>query len=152
MRPVLIADIGATNCRFAVTTEDGRPAQMIKLRGDVVGSLQEAIAHYLDEAKVRPRAAVLAVAAPVAGDAISMTNRAWNFRLTELAARFGWTAARAMNDFEAVARGVSRLTPDDVRPLGPTMLPPSGPRVVFGPGTGLGVAALVPNGPSWRVV
>lgn len=152
MRPVLIADIGATNCRFAFAGEDGRPEQMVKLRGDVVASLQDGIARYLEETNARPRAAVIAVAAPVEGDAVEMTNRPWRFSLRELATRFGWTAVEAMNDFEAVALGVARLLPNDTRPLGPALPAHGGPRVVFGPGTGLGVAGLVPAGGGWRVV
>jgi glucokinase len=152
MSNVLLADIGATNCRFAVCGEDGRPDHVMKLRGDVVASLEAAIARYLDETGARPRAAVLAIAAPIDGDGVAMTNRAWSFRFSELALRFGWTAVRGINDFEAVACGVRRLTADDVRPLGPPMPVGDGTRVVFGPGTGLGVAALVPSGARWQVV
>ncbi len=152
MPEVLLADIGATNCRFALRGEDGRPEKLIKLRGDVVDSLEAGIARYLDETGAHPRAAVLAIAAPIAGDAVTMTNRAWSFRFSELATRFGWSAVRGINDFEAVAWGVQRLTSDDVRPLGPVRAPAKGARAMFGPGTGLGVAALVPNGARWQVV
>lgn len=152
MSNVLLADIGATNCRFATCGEDGRPQNVIKLRGDVVQNLEAAIVRYLDEAGARPRAAVLAIAAPIEGDSVAMTNRAWSFRFSELAARFGWTSIRGINDFEAVGWGVQRLISDDVRPLGPAMPPCDGARVVFGPGTGLGIAALIPDGTRWQVV
>jgi glucokinase len=152
MSNVLLADIGATNCRFALRGEDGRPEKIIKFRGDVVASLEAAIARYLDETRARPRAAVLAIAAPIEGDTVTMTNRTWSFRFSELALRFGWTAVRGINDFEAVAWGVQRLIAEDVRPLGASMSAATGARVVFGPGTGLGVAALVPNGARWQVV
>jgi glucokinase len=152
MSNVLLADIGATNCRFAMHGAGGRPDNVIKLRGDVVANLEAAIGRYLDETGARPRAGVLAIAAPIEGDAVTMTNRAWSFRFTELAKRFGWTAIRGINDFEAVAWGVQRLIAEDVRPLGPALRTAAGARVVFGPGTGLGVAALVPNGAGWQVV
>ncbi len=152
MPPVLLADIGATNCRFGAVGADGRPERVFKLRGDAVASAEAAITRYLDEASLRPRAAVLAVAGPIEGDTVTLTNRAWSFRLSEMAAHFGWTAARCVNDFEAVAWSVQRLTADDVRPLGPAMPEASGTRVVFGPGTGLGVAALVPSGERWQVI
>src|SRR6266540_3775611 len=121
MPPVLLADIGATNCRFGAVGADGRPERVFKLRGDAVASAEAAITRYLDEASLRPRAAVLAVAGPIEGDTVTLTNRAWSFRLSEMAAHFGWTAARCVNDFEAVAWSVQRLTADDVRPLGPAM-------------------------------
>jgi len=152
MPTVLIADIGATNIRIAVVGPAGRPAQLAKIRGDVVPNLEASIADYLDKTGVRPRAGVLAIAAPVEGDVVTMTNRAWTFRLSEIAGRFGWKSIRAVNDFEAVAWGMQRLAATDIRPLGCAMPDARGPRVVFGPGTGLGVAALVPSGPGWQVV
>jgi glucokinase len=146
MPDVLIADIGATNSRFALVGADGRPAQVEKFRGDEVESLEAAIARYIDGVSARPRAGVLAIAAPVEGDEVAMTNRHWRFRFSEVAKKFGWRAIRGLNDFEAVAWGLLRLTRDDVRPLGSSLATASGVRVVFGPGTGLGVAALVPIG------
>jgi glucokinase len=152
MPETLIADIGATNSRLAMIGPDGRPAKMLKYRGDEVASLEAAIARYMEEAGVRAQAAVLAIAAPVEGDAVTMTNRAWSFRLSEVAKRFGWRAIRGLNDFEALAWGLERLAREDVRALGPAMPAAEGVRVVFGPGTGLGVAALVPGASGTRVV
>jgi glucokinase len=149
---VLIADIGATNSRFAIAGADGRPTRMVKFRGDEVASLESAISRYLDEVSALPQTAVLALAAPVEGDAVTMTNRRWSFRLSEVAKRFGWRAVHAVNDFEAAAWGLERLSPDDARPLGPQIEGARGPRVVFGPGTGLGVAALVPTGSGAQVI
>jgi glucokinase len=151
-RSVLIADIGATNSRVAMVGADGRPAEMRKWHGDDMPSLEAVIARYIEERDVRPEAAVLAVAAPVDGDAVTMTNRAWRFRVSDIAKRFGWRAVRAMNDFEGVAWSLPRLLPADMRTLGPTLARGNGPRVVFGPGTGLGVAALVPDGKAGIVV
>ncbi len=143
---VLIADIGATNTRIAMVGPDGRPAGMLKFRGDDVPSLEAAIARYLDETGAQPEAAVLAIAAPVEGDAVVMTNRAWHFRLSDLAKRFGWRASRMLNDFEAVAWSLPHLAVSDTRPLGELKTAAHGIRVVFGPGTGLGVAALIASG------
>jgi len=152
MHPVLIADIGATNSRFALTGPDGRPDRMVKYRGDDVASFEAGIARYLDEVGERPQAAVLAIAAPVEGDAISMTNRNWSFSLSDLARRFGWRAVRGLNDFEAVAWALTKLQSDDAHPIGPAMPAGKGPRAVFGPGTGLGVAALIPVRDGWRAL
>jgi glucokinase len=145
MQQVFIADIGATNTRMATVGPDGRPSAIVKLRGDEVASLDAAIARYCEETGARPEAGVLAIAAPVETDAVTMTNRAWSFRLSDIAKRFGWRAIRAMNDFEAVAWSLPRLSADDTHPLGAAMPAVRGTRVVFGPGTGLGVAALIPT-------
>jgi len=141
---VLLADLGATNSRIAMTGPDGRPAGMRKWHGDDMPDLEAVIARYLDETGARPTAGVLAVAAPVAGDDVAMTNRSWRFSGHDLAKRFGWRTVRLINDFEAVALSLPHLRADDTRPLGGGTADPEGPRVVFGPGTGLGVAALMP--------
>lgn len=148
----LIADIGGTNSRFACVGTDGRPAAVMVIAGDSVPNLEAAIERYLGETGLHPVTAVLAVAGPVEGDAVAMTNRTWNFHRGELAARFGWQDLRVVNDFEAAAWSLAGLAPQDVRPLGDELAAGRGPRVLFGPGTGLGVAAVVPVGTGWQVV
>ena len=91
-------------------------------------------------------------AGPVNGDEISLTNRAWSFRLSELRDRFGFAQVRAINDFEALAWALLGLAPTDTRPLGRHSEERRGAKVVLGPGTGLGVAALVPAGNGWQAV
>jgi glucokinase len=152
MSEVLIADIGATNSRFAFVGADGRPDRIISFAGDGVESAEAAIARYLQLMRIKPSAAVLAVAAPVDGDAIAMTNRDWRFRLSDLAKRFRLSHIRAVNDFEAAAWSLLRLAPADMRPLGPAKESHPGTKVVFGPGTGLGVAALVHTEHGWCAV
>ena len=152
MTDILLADIGATNSRFAVVGPDGRPERMIKLRGDAISSLEGGIKRYMEESGIRPRAAVLAIAAPIDGDLIAMTNRPWRFKLSDLAARFGWKWVRCLNDFEAAAWSLPRLVANDVWSLGPLVRNDAAPKVIFGPGTGLGVAALVRSGDAWQVL
>lgn len=144
MHPVLLADIGATNSRFAVTDAHGRPQQMLAIENASVSGMAGAVTHYLAATGLRPHAAVLGIASPIeGGDHVRMTNRDWQFSLSGLAANFGWHWARAINDFEAVAWSLDVLGPDDLQPIGPDLAAGAGPKVVFGPGTGLGVAALV---------
>jgi glucokinase len=148
--PVLLADIGGTNSRFAFAGASGRPEHMVIVENDTVPSLEGAIESYLARTSMRPRAAVLAVAGPLdRGDEVALTNRPWRFRRSELAQRFGFSPLHVINDFEAIAWSLPRLTAADARPLGPLSKPRDGVKAVFGPGTGLGVAALVPvNGRS----
>src|SRR5712691_2541366 len=88
---VLLADIGGTTSRFALTGAHGRPERIVTMANDGVAGPAAAIARYLGETGARPHAGVLAVAGPIDGDAIALTNRAaWTFRLTELAAQFGF--------------------------------------------------------------
>jgi glucokinase len=149
---VLLADIGGTNSRFALAGSDGRPTRMLIIENDSVPNLEGAIARYLDESGALPSAAVLAVAAPLESEEVALTNRAWRFRPGELARRFGFAKLRLVNDFEAIAWALTRLTSDDAHPVGQVLVARPGVRAVLGPGTGLGVAALVPVDGRWHVL
>jgi glucokinase len=153
MTESLLADIGGSKSRFALANSAGRPERILVIDNDTVADLDAALARYLDETGARPRAATLAVAGPVDGGEVALTNRsAWRFRRDELARRFGFSQLRIVNDFEAVAWALPRLGPAETRPLGLPVLPRNGVKLVLGPGTGLGVAALVPANGCWHVV
>ena len=153
----LLADIGGTNARFALCdTQTGGielSAQRTLKTADF-GSLQHAAEHYLKLVRVRPKRASMAVASPVAGDEIRLTNRAWSFSQSELKRSLGLAELKVINDFGAVAYAVPALQPEDrVLLHGADALPPTGPVTVIGPGTGLGVALLIGDPEAgWRVV
>jgi glucokinase len=150
---VLLADIGGTNSRFALTGPDGRPERIEIVDNDKSADIATAITGYLAQAGAKPDAAVLAVAAPVDGsDEIVLTNRSWRFRRSDLMRRFGFTALQIVNDFEAIAWALTRLTEADTHCLGREVAPCQGVKLALGPGTGLGVAALVPVEGHWHVV
>lgn len=152
----LIADIGGTNARFALC-DPSRPPELLRpvsLRNADHASLQHAAETYLDSVGVRPRRASIALACPVVGDDIRLTNRAWSFNRHELRASLGLDELRLINDFGAIARAVPLLGPGEREVLhGPDQALAQGPVSVLGPGTGLGVALLVGDAMGcWRVV
>jgi glucokinase len=149
---ILVADIGGTTCRFAMVGPDGRPERVIRFPGREVADMGAAITRYMTEAAVRPQVGVLALAAPVDSDEVVLTNRDWRFRLSALRAQLGFAELHAINDFAAVAWALPGLRADDVKPIGPVADSRHGVKVACGPGTGLGVAALVPENGSWRVI
>ena len=149
MSSVLLADIGGSTSRFAVCAPGGRPEKISVIDNESVSGPEAAIRRYLDENDLAPRAAVLAVAGPVAGREIKFTNRDWRFNCDQLAEQFGFQAIQPINDFEALAHSLAVLRPDEMRAIGTACIPLAGPRAVLGPGTGLGVAALVPHGREW---
>lgn len=151
---VLLADIGGTNSRFALNGSAGRPERIRIIENDSVADLEAGIVRYIDETSAHPRAAVLAVASALdSGDEVALTNRAWHFRRSELAKRFGFAPLRVVNDFEAIGWALSRLAESDARPLGPLITPRTGGvKAALGPGTGMGIAALVPVGAGFTVV
>jgi glucokinase len=152
MPVTLVADIGGSNSRFALAYPQGRLESIRVIHNDTVPDLESAVANYLDEIGVRPRAATFAIAGPVDTEEIALTNRAWRFRLSEFGKRFGFASFRVINDFEAVAWALTQLRPDQTRRLGPGTRRRDGVKVVLGPGTGLGVAALLPVGGRWHVL
>jgi len=143
----LVGDVGGTNCRFAlVDPASDRPS----LSGteafeiDAFPSLEAAIDRFLAGRKADE--AVIAVAGPVDDGRASLTNGHWDMSEAALKAR-GFTAARLINDYEALALAIPRLTPEDFGDLGgPAQGEPNGTIAILGAGTGLGVGALVRNG------
>ena len=144
----LIGDLGGTNCRLAVTpaTPAARP-QISELRTYRVGDFpqfEDAVAAYLKDAGVTVSAAVIAVAGPVAGGEVRMTNHPWRISERSLAARLGGAKSRLINDFEALAHALPALGPGDLLALGGPAAPlAQSTMAVMGAGTGFGTAALV---------
>jgi glucokinase len=152
----LIADIGGTNARFAMTDLSAPNAQVLdphNLDASAFASLQHAAEHYLATVGVQPRHAAIAVACPVNGEEIRLTNRAWSFTRRELRAALNLDRLHVLNDFGAVAWSVPALADNEcITVHGSDDAPLQGPVSVLGPGTGLGVAMLVGNDPDWQVV
>ena len=143
----LLGDIGATNARFALTQPDASIAHVRVFRLDDCPSVADAIARYLDEepGRAKPTQAVLAVAAPVTGDQVTLPNRPWTFSIEALRRRFKLVRLHVINDFVANALAVPHLGDQDRIQIGPGAPIADAPIGVIGPGTGLGVSALVPS-------
>lgn len=153
MSGCLIADIGGTNSRLAFAGPGGRPVRMIEIANDSVAGPEDLIGRALADAKERPQLAVIALAGPIInGDEVVLTNRDWRFRLSELSARCGLARIHVLNDFEAIAWSLPLLGDADVLAIGPHFKPGPGVKAVVGPGTGLGVAALLPTANGWHPV
>ena len=142
----LLADIGGTNARFALTQADGRghsPPESVRLDG--FPDIAAAIADYLGDGPP-PRAAVLAVAGPVERNAVRLTNRGWLVDGAALSDGLGIGSVRVVNDFAALSWSLPQLRGDDLLSLGGEAAEPEAPLAVLGPGTGLGVGAFLPPG------
>ena len=147
----LLADVGGTNARFALARPGGAPEAIRVLHAADHTGIAEAAAAYLAEARpaTRPTVAAFAVAAPVTGDEIRFTNSPWSFSIAALKQRLGFAHFAVVNDFVAAARAVPQLAPTDLMRIGPGSAAPDMPIAVLGPGTGLGVAALIPDRGRW---
>ncbi len=144
----LLADIGGTNARFALARRGRDPYAFHVLRTRDYGGPAQAIAAYLRrKARSRlPETAVIAVAGPITGDVINLTNAPWKFSIEDLRRASNIDDLHALNDFEALAWALPAFTGPDIRKFGQGRPDKSAPRVVFGSGTGLGVACFLPPG------
>jgi glucokinase len=144
--------VGGTGCRFGwIAGEDGIVADVAAI--DDSASLEAAVERYLERhAPGRPAAAALAVAAPMLGDTVTMTNRAWTFSIGALARRLALDRLLVLNDFAALAHGLTTLAEGDCRPVGGGRAIEGAPMGLLGPGTGLGVSALLPAPSGAQVV
>ncbi|MCV3239300.1 glucokinase [Mesorhizobium sp. ZC-5] len=143
--PILIGDIGGTNARFAILLDSyAEPKQFPIVQTADFATIDDAIqTAILDRTSVQPRSAVLAVAGPVDGDEIELTNCPWVVRPRVMIENLGLRDVVVLNDFEAQALAVVALGEEHMEKIGPGTPEPTAGRVVLGPGTGLGVAGLI---------
>jgi len=143
----LIADIGATNARFALT--DGTSVENIEiLKCSDYPGITEAAKAYLKMVKPaqKPRLGAFSIAGPVHGDHFVMTNHPWEFSIESTKLHLKMEKLHVMNDFRAIALGVPHLPDANVKQIGGGRAKKAQPIGIIGPGTGLGVASLVWDG------
>lgn len=141
----LVGDIGGTNARFALLAGDGQPLAHVRtLPTADFADLAEALRAYLHEVGVTaPARACMAIANPIDGDWLRMTNTAWSFSIEATRAQLGLQELRMLNDWEAMALAAPAFAPHELLPLGGGEAVPDAPRGLLGAGTGLGVSSLV---------
>ncbi|MEC5323816.1 glucokinase [Aurantimonas sp. A3-2-R12] len=143
--PILIGDIGGTNARFALLLDSfAEPKMFPVIQTADFETVDDAIqATVLDKTSVQPKSAVLAVAGPIDGDEIDLTNSPWVIRPQQMLSGLGIEEVIVVNDFEAQALAISSLGEQSRTQIGGGEVHEGASRVVVGPGTGLGVAGLV---------
>lgn len=149
-RTALVGEIDGAEVRFAITdVEELTITHFASLRCDMFPSLPVAIEAYMASIPYRPTMAGFAVAGPVTGTVVNLTNLAWSFTREELRAATGATHVHLVNDFEALALSLPYLVAHDLCRIGGEEPVVSATKVVLGPGAGLGVAALAPSPGGW---
>jgi glucokinase len=150
--PLLVGDVGGTNARLAVAAGDELCHRRSFTGPHDAAALETAVQEYLDGLVPadRPGAGVLAVAGPVVGDTVRLTNRDWQFSVARLGRRLG-VGLRVVTDLAAVAAGA--VTADRrVEQIKPGTPAEGAPRAFLGVGTGLGVSLAVRCADRWHVV
>ncbi|MEZ5759437.1 MAG: glucokinase [Emcibacteraceae bacterium] len=152
----LVADIGGTNVRFAIAhinnKNDIRLEKLTVLATENWLYLEDAVTDYLNLVGARPRRAAIAFAGPVNKDEVSMTNGTWQFNQSELAPFLKMDEVKVFNDFCAKACSLPLLKDDQLLQIGGGAIEERGNKIVVGPGTGIGVGALVSVGDKWKAV
>jgi glucokinase len=149
-----MADIGATTTRCTLVDDRGQElAPEIFENADFTG-VEGVLRIYLDHRRAsdRPTRAALAVAAPIVGDEVQMINIGWRFAQSELKQALELKRLQVVNDFAAIAWSLPQLTPADVVRIGGGESAPRTALAALGPGSGLGVSALVPAADGWAVM
>lgn len=147
----LVADIGGTNARFALIRGDSFiPRDELVLPCCDFPSPVEAIRHYLSQVPAaQPHLAAIAIANPITGDRVKMTNHVWEFSIEETRQALKLERLLLLNDFTALALSLPHLEPADLRKVGGGEPAPDAPLALIGAGTGLGVSGLIPSSSGW---
>lgn len=153
--PKLVADIGGTNARFALIFDDlGKPMyEQVLSCVDFTGPVA-AIEHYLASIAskvgvISLREAALAIANPITGDWVKMTNHTWEFSIEKSRLALGLERLLLLNDFTALALSLPRIDSSELRQVGTGKPASDSPLALIGPGTGLGMSGLIPSPGGW---
>ena len=144
----LAADVGGTNARFAVASDEGSISLITRYSVDQYPSIEQAVSAFLDEVAPHgfsgtPDAACFALAGPIEGDEVRFTNSAWVASRSRLSRALGSSSVDFLNDFAAIGHAIPQLESSDWVQLGGGASHADYPIVVLGPGTGLGVCTLL---------
>jgi glucokinase len=140
----LLGDIGATNARFTLLA-NGVLGPIESFEVARHARFADVVTEFLDRHRgpAPVEDALIAVAGPVEQGRCALTNCSWVIDAQELRTTFRLAKVCVINDFEATAFSLPKLTAADLRPIGGGRAVPAAPKAVLGPGTGLGVACLV---------
>lgn len=148
--PRLLADIGGTNARFALERASGQIDTVQTLRcADYAEFLLAVKAYLADNASPVIRHAAIAIANPVQGDEIRMTNHHWTFSIEETRRLLGFDTLLVVNDFTALSMALPHLERSHCVQIGDGQALENGVVGIVGAGTGLGMGGLIPGEGRW---
>ena len=146
--PRLLADIGGTYARFTLETAEGRFEHMASLRCAEHADFHAAVTAFMaglpEGLAPAVEHAAIAIANPVEGDEVRMTNYHWRFSIEQMRQRLGLRTMVVVNDFTALAMALPRLLPAQRRQVGGGDGREQSVIGVLGAGSGLGVSGLIP--------
>jgi glucokinase len=153
--PRLLADIGGTYARFALEPQAGKIVGLSVVLCKAHPTLQEAVAAFLRQPDIialggeQVRHAAIAMANPVDGDQVRMTNHDWAFSIEGMRKQLGLHTLLILNDFTALAMAMPYLPASQRRQIGRGKPRPDSVIGLIGAGTGLGVSGMIPADDRW---
>jgi len=148
----LVGDIGGTNCRLALARNGELLANSLRVCAVAdFATLADAVSDYLAARSAIVGTACLAIAGPIDGDRVRLTNHSWDFSIARTRSELGLRALLVVNDFEAIGFGLARLRPAQLQQIGGAASA-AGAKVVLGPGTGFGAAVVIERGGALHVL
>lgn len=152
MSQKFVADVGGTNIRVARVSESG-VTDIKKYMCNDFASIDLAIAQYFSDMPEHSfTQGCIAIACPVLGDQVVMTNHSWAFSQNALRSQLKLDALFVINDFTAVAHSLPVLSKEQVVQIGEGTAKENGNIAVFGPGTGLGVEHITMTSTGWQTL
>lgn len=146
----LVGDVGGTNARLALCDlASGVISRAKTYSGLDYPSLEAVVRVYLEEHQVTVNEGCIAIACPITGDWVAMTNHTWAFSIAEMKRNLGFAHLEIINDFTAVSMAIPMLKAEHLIQFGGSAPVAGKPIAVYGAGTGLGVAHLVHVDKRW---
>ncbi|CEI58783.1 glucokinase [Candidatus Portiera aleyrodidarum] len=147
----LVGDIGGTNVRLALVSSNNFNLYKIKKFKCInYVDINEVIKKYISLVDCEyPKKACLAFACPINYNLIKMTNNSWKIKKYELKNKMKLKKLKIINDFTAIALGLPHIQTKDLYKIGYGKNYNNSNKIVIGPGTGLGLAGLIPNKNFW---
>jgi glucokinase len=147
----LVADIGGTNIRLGIADESGDIRALTVFQCAEYAGLADVLKTFINDNNIGDKTinACFAIACPVDNDLITMTNLPWQFSKSAIKAELNLNKMLLINDYTAIAHSVPYLTEQQKVQIGEGEVVAGRPISICGPGTGLGVANVVPSGDSW---
>ena len=148
--PRLLADVGGTYARFALEVAAGVFEHKVSMRCAEHADFHAAVTAYLSGLPARRiKNSAVAIANPVAGDQVRMTNYHWQFSIEEMRERLRFDNLVVVNDFTALAMALPGLLPHQRRQVGGGTPVSRSVHGLIGAGSGLGVSGLIPADQGW---
>lgn len=146
----LVGDVGGTNARLALCNlETGAIERAKTYSGLDYPTLEAVVRVYLTEHDATVTEGCIAIACPITGDWVAMTNHTWAFSTEEMRNNLGFDHLEIINDFTAVSMAIPMLKKEHLIQFGGGEPVEGKPIAVYGAGTGLGVSHLVHVDKRW---